>query len=250
MRRTSLIGEVMIELSEIDSTNNYAMSLINEGMAEHGMTIKADYQTQGKGQQGNTWLSEDSKNLLCSFILDTQSFEIHRQFILNMSACLAIANYLQESIGLPNISIKWPNDIYAGNKKMAGILIENTLRGSCWSHAIVGIGLNINQSQFPTNNLATSMSVETGQHFKVKQVLTQLLPYVNHYYKIFVSEPERILEEYNNFLYKAGEPMLFKKHHELVTGKILGVDETGAIEIEIDGKVKHFKHKEIDMVLN
>lgn len=250
MRRTSLIGEVMIELSEIDSTNNYAMSLINEGMAEHGMTIRADYQSKGKGQHGNIWLSEDSKNLLFTYILDTQQFEISRQFVLNMSACLAIATYLKELMGIPDISIKWPNDIYAGNKKLAGILIENTLRGSSWSYAIVGIGLNVNQAEFQNATSASSILLETGEIHKVNVVLKQMLKYINKYYHAFVEDHNLVLAEYNKVLYKIHEVSLFKKKHEILSGKILGVDEYGYIKIEMEGKIKLFRHKEIEMVVN
>ena len=143
MLKTSPIGDLIIELSEIDSTNNYAMRLINEGMAEHGMAILADFQTNGKGQHGNIWQAQESKNLLCSIILDTHGFPLEKQFLLNTMACLAVADTLIQQYLLQDVSIKWPNDIYAGKRKIAGILIENQIRGVSWSHAVIGIGLNI-----------------------------------------------------------------------------------------------------------
>ena len=141
MLRTSPLGEVLIELSEIDSTNNYAMRLINEGMAEHGMTIRSDFQTTGKGQHGNSWQAEERKNLLFTTILDTKGFQLQDQFLLNAFACLSVADYLMTNADIRNVTIKWPNDIYAGDRKIAGILVEKG-RGT-----VVGIGLNISQTE-------------------------------------------------------------------------------------------------------
>ena len=165
MLRNSVIGEVLIELLEIDSTNNYAMRLINEGMAEHGMTIRADYQTEGRGQQGKNWLSEESKNLLFTTILDTTGFSIQKQFILNTFTCLSVAEFLMTNIGLREVSIKWPNDIYAENKKIAGILIENIIRGTnsrvppraagCRSAATIGVA---NQSRSQADTAAARLA--------------------------------------------------------------------------------------------
>jgi BirA family biotin operon repressor/biotin-[acetyl-CoA-carboxylase] ligase len=250
MLRTSPIGEVLIELSEIDSTNNYAMRLINEGMAEHGMTIRADFQTMGKGQHGNRWLAEESKNLLCTVILDTKDFQIQDQFHLNILACLTVAEYLMTSLDLRNISIKWPNDIYADNRKIAGLLIENIIRGSHWTHAIIGIGLNINQIHFPELSSATSILLETGKSNRVNHVLKGLLKLLNHHFKKYIKGHDELLAAYNSMLYKLHQPVLFIKNHETYQGIILGVDLNGLLQIEVEGKVRSFKHKEIELIFN
>ncbi len=250
MLRTSPIGEVLIELSEIDSTNNYAMRLINEGMAEHGMTIRADFQTSGKGQHGNIWLAEESKNLLFTTILDTQGFPLQNQFILNTFACLSVAEFLMTNIGLRNVSIKWPNDIYAENKKIAGILIENIIRGTHWTHAIIGIGLNVNQTHFHDMNWATSISLEAKQLYKLNIIFKQLLKLLNQNFRKYEANATELLQMYNSMLYKIGQEIMFKKNHELHKGIIMGVDETGYIQISVNGKVKSFKHKEIELILD
>ncbi|HOZ50542.1 MAG TPA: biotin--[acetyl-CoA-carboxylase] ligase [Chitinophagaceae bacterium] len=250
MLRTSPIGEVLIELSEIDSTNNYAMRLINEGMAEHGMTVRADFQTNGKGQHGNVWLAEESKNLLFTTILDTQGFQLQNQFLLNTFSCLSVAEYLMTNIGLRNITIKWPNDIYAGNKKIAGILIENIIRGSAWNFAIVGIGLNVNQTHFNEMNWATSIQIESGKTYKIAQVLKQLMKILNSNFKKYELNQTELLATYNSMLYKAGDEIMYKKNYELYRGIIVGADETGLLTILVNGKKKSFKHKEIELVLN
>jgi len=250
MLRTSPLGEVLIELSEIDSTNNYAMRLINEGMAEHGMAVRADFQTHGKGQHGNIWMAEESKNLLFTIILDTKGFEISDQFLLNTFACVSVANFLSDTIELNDVCIKWPNDIYADNKKIAGILIENIIRGSSWTHAVIGIGLNVNQMQFPDMNWATSVSIQSGKTFKLNLVLKQLLKNLNVHFKKYELATDELLIMYNMMLYMRGKEIMFKKNHELYKGVIVGVDRSGLLHILTEGKSKWFKHKEIELLLN
>lgn len=249
MPANSPIGEVMIELSEIDSTNNYAMRLINEGMAEHGLTIRADYQTQGKGQHGNVWKAEERKNLLFTTIIDTRGLQLGDQFLLNAFACLAVAEYLMTGPRLRNVFIKWPNDIYAEKKKIAGILIENIIRGTQWSHAIIGIGLNVNQGNFPGLQNATSMYLESGVPFKINQVMKHLMVSMNEQYKRFETTPRALLPAYNAMLYRMGETVMFRKGHEIYEGIMKGTDGSGQLKILVDGKPKLFKHKEIELIL-
>ncbi len=250
MLKTSPIGDLIIELSEIDSTNNYAMRLINEGMAEHGMAILADFQTNGKGQHGNIWQAQESKNLLCSIILDTHGFPLEKQFLLNTMACLAVADTLIQQYLLQDVSIKWPNDIYAGKRKIAGILIENQIRGVSWSHAVIGIGLNINQSNFEDLNRATSILVETKKEFKIKQVNKTLLKWINTYFQKFSQNESELLNYYNQLLMHVGEEINFKKNYEFFKGKLIGVNKDGRIEIEVNSKIKQFQHREIELILS
>ena len=250
MLKGSLIGDVIIELSEIDSTNNYAMRLIDEGMAEHGMIIRADFQTKGKGQFANLWLAEESKNLLISTIIDTKEFAIEKQFFLNAATCLSVAEMLMTNYNIPHVSIKWPNDIYAGDKKIAGILIENSLRGTQWTNAVVGIGLNVNQAVFSDLNRATSMINQTQEKQKVKSVLKNLLKILNkHFLKIGTKEHE-LFEAFNLNLYKLNKEIAFTKKNELYKGIVRGVNVQGELELEVEGKIKRFKHKEIELVLS
>lgn len=243
------IGDTIIELSEIDSTNNYAMRLISEGMAEHGMVIRADFQTDGKGQLGNTWHSEERKNLLLSVILDTTGFSLEKQFYLNAMACLSVADALMTNYTLRDISIKWPNDIYAGNKKLAGILIENNLRGNAWTNAIIGIGINVNQVNFPDLNRATSIRNETNQEIKMNGLIKHLFRSINKFYDIFNHKNESLFEFYNQMLYMRNKEILFQKRYEIFRGILKGVSTEGLIEIQVENKLKRFMHKEIELML-
>ncbi len=249
MIQNSAFGETIIELNEIDSTNNYAMRLINEGMAEHGLVIKADFQTHGKGQLGNVWIAEESKNLLCSVILDTKALEIEDQFLLNCMTCVSVTEVLMQHYNLPNVSIKWPNDIYAGKNKIAGILIENNIRGSKWTNAVIGIGLNVNQSTFSHLNNATSMKNELQKELKITLVLKQLLKKMSANIDIFNREPKQFLNLYNNYLLCVGRQIQFMRKYELKTGLLKGVEEKGRIEIEEKEKVKRYQHKEIELLI-
>lgn len=250
MLKGSLIGDVIIELSEIDSTNNYAMRLIDEGMAEHGMIIRADFQTKGKGQFANLWLAEESKNLLISTIIDTKEFAIEKQFFLNAATCLSVAEMLMTNYNIPHVSIKWPNDIYAGDKKIAGILIENSLRGTQWTNAVVGIGLNVNQAVFSDLNRATSMINQTQEKQKVKSVLKNLLKILNKQFLKIGTKEHALFEAFNLNLYKLNKEIAFTKKNELYKGIVRGVNVQGELELEVDGKIKRFKHKEIELVLS
>ena len=249
MLKISPIGDLIIELTEIDSTNNYAMRLINEGMAEHGMVIRADFQTHGKGQHGNLWMAEESKNLLISVILDTQGIAIESQFLLNVAACLSVTELLTQVYAFQDVSIKWPNDIYAGKQKIAGILIENQIRGAQWSHAVVGIGLNVNQMNFNDLNRATSMALCSGKRFKLNQVLKHFIKKLNHYFVSILSNDEKLLVQYNQQLLFMGTEINYRKNFEYFKGVLQEVTEQGLIQIMTEKKLKSFIHKEIELIL-
>lgn len=249
MLKSSPIGDVIIELTEIDSTNNYAMRLINEGMAEHGHVVSALYQTSGKGQHGHHWESAEANNLLFSIILDTHTLFIDDQFALNAMTAVTVAEFLSEKCEVPDISIKWPNDIYAGKKKISGTLIENHLRGSSWMNSVVGIGINVNQRIFPDLPNATSILQETEEKKVLHVLLKQFLQAFQKNYKVFVQNPMSFLNRYNQILYRSGENFLFREQQQLKEGRLLGVLPNGQMEVEWKGHVKRYQHREIEILL-
>ncbi len=249
MQQKMTIGETIIELPEIDSTNNYAMHLINEGMAEHGMVVSAEFQTKGKGQLGNIWKAEKGKNILCSIIIDTKEFEGNQYFLLNCLACVAVAEILMQDYDIPNVSIKWPNDIYAGKRKVAGILIENTLRGKQWIYSILGIGLNVNQTEFGSLKSATSLKLELGVELNLKDLMSRLFNKISILLNYFLNNNSLILENYNDFLMLKGEEIYFLKNNKKKKGILYKVNENGEIEILVNGIIKNYRHKEIELAL-
>jgi BirA family biotin operon repressor/biotin-[acetyl-CoA-carboxylase] ligase len=168
--------------------------------------------------------------------------------MLNIAACVSVADFLIHDLQMSNISIKWPNDIYADNRKMAGILIENVLRGSSWHHAVVGIGLNVNQDVFPDDVLASSVFLETRQHYLVKQILQDLLVHVNRNYQLFIEDDDELLKRYNKLLYRREKEIEFSLGERILTGRITAVGRDGRISIISGGETQMYRHKEIGFV--
>jgi BirA family biotin operon repressor/biotin-[acetyl-CoA-carboxylase] ligase len=161
-----------------------------------------------------------------------------------------------QQYNIPNVSIKWPNDIYAGNKKIAGILIENNIRGSQWTFAVVGIGLNINQEEFSYLKTATSMKNELKKEFKVNMVLKQLLKKLASSLNEFKKNPNSLLVTYNNYLMHVQQEIQFMYKYELKKGILKRVTDQGLIEIAEmphdrikESKIKCYKHKEIELLI-
>jgi len=239
------IGSSIIEFEQLDSTNNYAMQLANEGNAEHGTTIITQHQTKGKGQQGKTWTAAKEKNLLMSFILDTSHKEITSQFLLNAACCTAVAHLLMEDMQIADVSIKWPNDLYVGKKKIAGILIENIIRGQQWKYAIVGIGLNVNQLEFPIGLSATSLQRLVNKIVDISFLRKKIFKRLNKAYQQYQENATAVLTEYNSLLYSYQNRISFIKNSEIKTGTLKGTDATGLLTIDEN----EYRHGEIQIIL-
>ncbi|MCQ2226466.1 MAG: biotin--[acetyl-CoA-carboxylase] ligase [Bacteroidales bacterium] len=152
--------------SEIDSTNSQLRRLIVSGEADNFMIVTADYQTAGRGQVGNCWESENNKNLLFSILLRPQSLDVRLQYYLSMAISVAVVAAISPIVASASVKVKWPNDIYVGDKKLAGILIENTLRETKIGDCIVGIGLNVNQDKFLSDapNPVSMLNITGREH--------------------------------------------------------------------------------------
>lgn len=168
-----ILGVPLIELSTIDSTNIYAMAQIKEGLAKSGSCFRADYQTQGKGQHGRVWESSKGQNILCSYILELEKLDALKKWAptdqIGFSAAIALgirAFFDAHTNG--DTKIKRPNDIYWRDRKAGGILIENLLKGKVWTWAVIGIGININQTVFsPEAPNPVSLKQITGRDWDI-----------------------------------------------------------------------------------
>mgnify|MGYP006201769351 CR=1 FL=1 len=158
-----------IELDIVDSTNNYAMGLIHAGVAQHGTVVFAHYQNKGKGQRGKSWETEPGANLSFSIILQPHFLVPTQMFQLLAVTALSVRQELEQYIG-DEAKIKWPNDLYWRDRKTGGILIENVLRGTQWQWAVVGIGINVNQTTFGTLRNPVSIKQITGKETTVKEL--------------------------------------------------------------------------------
>ncbi len=185
---TMIIGSNIIFHNELISTNTCAALLLKQQKPPEGTVIHANFQTAGKGQKGNIWVSEAGKNLLFSIILFPDMIKPEEQFGISMAISLGICDFLNKLI--PVCSIKWPNDIYAGDDKIAGILIENSIRGGNIESSIAGIGLNINQVIFPSYlPNPVSLKLITGKEHDPDYCLNELLSSLDKRYKMLISRP-------------------------------------------------------------
>ncbi len=181
-----ILGAPLIELSTIDSTNIYAMAQIKEGLAKSGSCFRADYQTHGKGQHGRVWESTQGQNLLCSYILELKEVDSLKNWSpkdqIGFSAAIALGiRAFFDAYTNGDTKIKRPNDIYWRDRKAGGILIENILRGTEWTWSVIGIGININQTQFsPEAPNPVSLKQITGRDWEILSLQKSLSKALNH----------------------------------------------------------------------
>ena len=245
----SLTRQVQFKLQyfdEVTSTNILLRERLQNNAAAEGLVLVAANQTHGRGQLDAVWESTAGKNLLCSVLLCPAFLEIKFQTYLNMAVCLAMFDTINKYAS--EVYIKWPNDIYINPKKVAGLLIENTLQGNNINNCIAGIGININQTEFSVPT-ATSLKKETGDNIMIDEVLIELLNNINNWYgKVGLKQWEVINNTYHKHLLGLNKPLQFKTNTHTFTGIIKGVDEHGRLMVEQDGALDYYLVKEISML--
>jgi BirA family biotin operon repressor/biotin-[acetyl-CoA-carboxylase] ligase len=240
-------------LEEVDSTNNYLQRLAESGTVEEGVVIVAAMQTSGRGHGDNSWESERAKNLTFSLLLKPWHIEPANQFNITMLVSLAISNVLEQHLQRHRVSIKWPNDIYAGDKKIAGMLIQNSLKGNRLEHSIVGIGLNVNQTRFlaeTPNPVSIKMLMKSNT--SLDELLRSLLAELLKNYEVSYSPQylERIRAAYLGKLYRLNEWSGFRAGGAAFQAKILGIGQFGRLKLQMkDGQEKHYGFKELEMFI-
>lgn len=247
---TLFVGQNIEKLAEVDSTNNYLKLLLsNCEPPAHGTVIMAVKQYAGRGQHGNEWLSAAGKNLTISCYLKTDFIHALNQFNLNKVVSLAVYDCLNKFFN-DKCYIKWPNDIYVGNKKICGILIENRIQGQYLKDSIIGIGINVNQVFFGDNHHITSLATELKRQFDLNELLKTLCICLEKRFlelkKGFSNEQHKMYLE-NLFRYRVTSA--FNIQNTLINGKITGVDDAGRLKVEINGQEKLFEMKEISFIL-
>ena len=248
MENHFVLGNRIITLDETPSTNTYLQELITNTECYEGLVVVAKSQGQGKGQRGNTWESETGKNLTFSLLLKP-NLPIAEQFLLSQTVALGIYDFLIEQ-HIEHVAIKWPNDIYVGSQKIAGILIENTLTANKIANCIVGIGLNVNQTQFSPTINATSLALLTKKEVEIEPILNELIKCMEvRYLQLKVGKITLIKQDYLNVLLGYQKPLHYLVNNERVTGIIKGISPIGKLQVEINWKVKEFDLKEISLVV-
>ena len=240
----------IIKLNAIDSTNSYMRRLSSEENLEDYTIVTAKHQTQGRGQMGTVWSSENSKNLMFSVFKDTSKFHVEYPFLISMVTSLAILKTLQ-SFSITKLTIKWPNDILSEDKKICGILIENVIKQNSLSNTIIGIGLNVNQTGFDHLPKASSLKLITGNVFDLEEVLVETIKNLRHYFKILKRADYNTLKtDYETYLFRKDKPSTFKDNKGLIfSGYIKSVTLYGNLQVLLeDNVIEEFDLKDITLM--
>ena len=244
-----MLGNHIIRLHTIDSTNNYANIQLQDNQLIEGTVFLAYEQTRGRGQVKNYWESAPGLNLTFSIVLYPDFLDIRSQFMLSKVVTLGLHAALSKYV--EPLRIKWPNDIYAGNKKLGGILIENSILYNSIKSSVIGIGINVNQTEFISSAPnPVSLKNLTNQHFDCDQLLNEILQGIDSYYSLLKqNQIEFINQEFISLLYRLNENHWFQDEHEKFEGKITGVNNIGQLLIlKPGGKVKEYHFKEIEFL--
>ena len=254
----------IIWLESVDSTNKEAQRRISD--IDNLSVLSAKQQTEGRGQRGNTWSSESGKNLLFSVVMKFSdsifdgkflpAINSHDQFVISETAALSVVDLLAEND--TEAKIKWPNDIYVGDRKICGILIENSLKGNSLSHSILGIGLNVNQTSFdPSLPNPTSITLETGRTYDLRSLLERYMEIFCHYLSRYCNPHggyARLRKLYLSQLWRNGETSDFidrtRKQEYKFKGTIEGLSDIGHLIIKTEeGELREFSFQEISFII-
>lgn len=239
----------IIKLSAINSTNDYLKELLATRYVENFTVVTTENQTGGRGQMGTTWAVEPGKNLTFSLLVKDLLPTVNNIFSLNAGVAVAIAKALV-STGIPGISIKWPNDILAGNKKLGGILIENSIKSDGEIFSVIGIGINVNQQNFEGLPKATSLSLAAGRALDKDAILVAILDNIKLAVSRLINKDENgIWDDYHSLLYKKGVPMPFEKGGRTFMGIIQSVTPNGSLRVCLeDETMAEYGIKEVQLL--
>ncbi len=239
----------LIKLDAIDSTNEFLKGISTQPDLENFTVVTAENQTKGKGQMGAIWNSEVGKNLIMSVLVKNLLKDINQIFNLNIAVSLAVITALKKN-NIPDLSIKWPNDILSANKKIGGILIENSIKSDGTILSIVGLGLNVNQTNFEGLPKASSLAVVTGKEFNKEELLFEIIANL----EVNVAESKlntaSLRQQFVDLLYKKDIPMPFtNQKEEKFMGIIQGISPMGRLQVLLENdSVTEFDIKEIQML--
>ncbi len=236
-----------ILLSEVESTNNYAMAKLQSGLVEAGSCIMAINQTRGKGQMGKNWESDPGSNITMSTVISLTGADYH-PFVLSSSVALACVDLVAEA-GISGARIKWPNDIYINDRKTGGVLIENLIRAGQPVWSVIGTGLNVNQTSFPlVGQPATSFLLEKSGDFDPIELARRLHGHIlRRTSAIATLNPAHLLEEYNGLLYRRGQKTRLRQGNIVFETMIRSVNADGEL-ITNDSMERRFAVGEVTFV--
>ena len=239
----------IIKLDATASTNTYLKELSTVKELEDFTIITTNNQTLGRGQLNSKWESEKGKNLAISILKNNIDLPIAHLFLMNICVSLAILKSLS-LLGIPNLKVKWPNDILSGNFKIGGILIENIISGSKIKQSIIGFGLNINQSKFKNAPNASSLKNIKKKSFNLDTVFYSIIENLHQQLnRPILTFENDLYKEYHSKLFRIGEQSTFKiQEDKLIEGVIEGVSSNGKLKVKFEnGDLQEFGLKEIQL---
>ncbi len=240
----------ILKLNAIDSTNTYLKELMLSKTLDDLTVVVTDEQLKGKGQMSAKWQSEAGKNLTFSVLKKTKNIAVDNRFLLNICVSMAIYNCLK-NINVPNLSVKWPNDILSGTNKICGILIENVLLGNQIRESVIGIGLNVNQLSFDNLTNVSSLKLLLGKTFVLDELLHDIIKNLEMAFLSIENENASLLwRAYENVLFRKDKPSTFKDiKGEVFMGFVRRVSPQGRLVVELEDDVKReFDLKEIRLL--
>ncbi len=249
--KTLFIGQKSICLKSVESTNSYATEMLRQISLLDGTLFYTFNQTNGRGQRANTWESEPHKNIALSVVLLPFFLNVNQQFLLTQITSLALADLMAEVIKEKHkVAIKWPNDIYINDKKVAGVLIENGIKNNQIQNSIIGVGLNVNQTQFSSTIVATSLQLLAGKGFDLNKLIQMFCEKLEGYYlQLKAKKFEYINQKYLSNLYQINEWKNYFFDNETQEGKIIGVSAEGKLKLELkNNTMRLFDLKEITFI--
>ena len=244
----------IIKLDAINSTNEYLKNYIQDKSIRNSHAVYTFNQTKGKGQRGKTWLSEPEKNLAFSICFFPKNLKVNDQFCLNMTVSLFIINTLK-SLKIPNLSIKWPNDILSGEKKICGILNEIKVKGNMIDNIIIGFGINVNQDNFENLPNASSLKLIKNINYDLDVLVSLIIQDLKSYNYLKTFSEQELKTLHNNYyknLYGTSKFETFVDLNNIVfKGKIISLNRSGVVKIKKkDTSVKNYNFHEIQMIFN
>ncbi len=247
----NVLGKHLLYFDELESTNLTALEMKTQEKIKEGSVIVCGFQENGKGLDHNQWESEAGKNVCLSFCVCPDYIKPEEQFLLNKVVSLAVADLVKELIPRKKVRIKWPNDVYVGDKKIAGILINNSIQGNKMNSSIVGIGLNVNQQKFLSEAPnPISLKMLSKKDYDLDWMVSRLCDYINLRFRGLMQNRSKIDTEYLENLYRFNTYASFKIGAQAVEAKITGLDKYGKLCLDSkDGKAFCCDLKEVEFII-
>lgn len=244
---SEFIGKEFLHLPQCHSTNDFVIDLCKNTYINNGFLCITDHQTAGKGQRGNAWLTQPNKNLTFSFVLEIENYSLENIFKTNILISMGIIKYLNEKITTKesDFKIKWPNDFYFKNKKIGGMLIEIIKNIQDKQTLIIGIGLNINQTDFSYLN-AISLKNIFKNEYDLQIELQKIMLSIESFLKLnHLSNEELIQNLYTQNLYLFQIVARYKIENEVIESMIVDVNNEGKLGLKMKNKIQYFEKKEV-----